>query len=73
MHGAGMEASVKSEITAKLNSFIKPIAYRLEQEILRRYYFDDALYESSFTGDPDLEAALKILHDSVQYQRILKP
>ncbi len=70
---AGLYASLKTEISEKLKAFKKPITYRLQQEILQRFYFDDALYESSFVGDPDLETALNVLHDGAKYQKILQP
>ncbi len=67
------EARLKKEINEKMNLFSKSLQYRLQQEILRRYYFDDALYESSFVGDPDLEKALAILHNNNEYKKILLP
>jgi len=73
MERAGLYASLKTEISEKLKAFKKPITYRLQQEILQRFYFDDALYESSFVGDPDLETALNVLHDGAKYQKILQP
>ena len=67
------DARLKKEINEKMALFSKSLQYRLQQEILRRYYFDDALYESSFVGDPDLEKALAILHNNNEYKKILLP
>jgi carboxyl-terminal processing protease len=61
------------EIESKINSFEAPLQYRLTQEILKRYYFDDALYETSFSGDPDIFSALGILQNDTRYRKILNP
>lgn len=64
---------LKSEITSRLTTFRKPLAFRLKQEILRRYYYDESLYESSFKGDPDIESALGIIGRPDAFQKILHP
>lgn len=67
------EKRIQGEVDKKLESFSVALRYRLTQEILKRYYFDSALYESSFSGDPDIFAALRILKDEEKYRLILKP
>jgi carboxyl-terminal processing protease len=44
----------------------------LETEISSRYYFDQALVETTFDNDVDIQAALKILADQPKYNSILK-
>ncbi len=43
----------------------------LEEEILRRYYFQNSRYEYSFTTDPDIQEAIKVLENPTQYKEIL--
>ena len=65
--------TLTKEITAKIEAFAKPLKYQLTQEILKRYYYDSALYESSFSGDPDIESAISVLHNETDYRRRLLP
>jgi carboxyl-terminal processing protease len=64
---------LKTEVTNKLTGFENALKYRLTQEILKRYYFDNALYESSFSGDPDIFTALGILKNEEKYRKTLNP
>lgn len=43
----------------------------LEEEILRRYYFQKSRYEYSFKTDEDILEAMKVLDDAQRYQQIL--
>lgn len=45
----------------------------LEEEIARRYYFQNARYEASFKSDEDIQQALKLFVNPAQYQALLKP
>lgn len=45
----------------------------LQEEIARRYYYQKARYETSFTTDDDIQEALKLFKDTARYQQILKP
>lgn len=64
---------LNSSINKKLEIMRKSLQYRLTQEILKRYYFDAALYESSFTGDPDLQATMELLKNEARYRKTLLP
>ena len=55
-----------------LQSFKEEIKSLLEQEISGRYYYQDGIIESSFQRDADIEAALKILSDTVEYKKIIQ-
>ncbi|MBS3913214.1 MAG: S41 family peptidase [Bacteroidetes bacterium] len=65
--------TLESQVKIKLRAFEEPLRYQLTREILKRYYYDSALYESSFDGDPDLGAALNVLHNEADYRRRLLP
>ena len=45
----------------------------LEEEIARRYYYQNARYEASFKSDEDIQEALKLFANPAQYQALLKP
>jgi len=44
----------------------------IEQEIVKRYYYQKGAVEVGLKGDPYIEAALKVLKDPQRYQSILK-
>lgn len=50
----------------------KQITHLLEQEIIKRYYFQKGSIEADLDGDPYIEAALKVLKDPNRYKSILK-
>lgn len=68
-----LHARIDKEVNSKLHAFKSSLQYRLTQEILKRYYSGASLYESSFDGDPDLEAALGVLQNDEKYRRLLRP
>ena len=43
----------------------------LEEEIVRRYYFQKGRIEAGFDHDLDVQAALKIFADKTAYKNIL--
>ena len=43
----------------------------LEEEIVRRYYFQKGRIEAGFDHDADVQAALKIFADKAAYKNIL--
>lgn len=43
----------------------------LQDEIIKRYYFQKGLIENSFSRDKDVQEALKLLKDSARYRGIL--
>ncbi len=55
-----------------LVTFKDEIKKSLEQEIVSRYYLQKGIVESSFNSDKDIAAAIKVLNDPVQYNKILK-
>lgn len=73
VHNPSLSGTLTKEIVAKIEAFAKPLKYQLTQEILKRYYYDSALYESSFSGDPDIESAISVLHNETDYRRRLLP
>ncbi len=50
----------------------KQITHLLEQEIIKRYYFQKGSIEADLDDDPYIEAALKVLKDPNRYKSILK-
>lgn len=70
---AAVYVAIKKEVAEKLEGYRTAIAFQLKREILRRYYSDAAFYESSFEGDPDMDAALAIVNDTIQYRKLLLP
>ena len=43
----------------------------MEEEIVSRYYLQKGIIEASFDDDEDIQAALKVLNDPIEYSRIL--
>lgn len=43
----------------------------LEQEILKRYFYREGLYEYQVANNPEIQEALAVLNDSKRYERIL--
>lgn len=44
----------------------------LREEIIRRFYFQEGVIESSFDRDPELKAAVEVLQEPDRYQAILE-
>ncbi len=69
-------ASLKSaaEVNKKddLKRFKDEISYILEEEIVSRYYFESGMIEAAFDDDQDILAAIEILNNPNEYQRLLK-
>ncbi len=70
---SNMETKLQSEIRDKMNGYNREILNRLENEIVKRYYFGDAQYEYSFRADPDILQSIEVLNNPVRYQKILNP
>jgi carboxyl-terminal processing protease len=45
----------------------------LEEEIVKRYYFQKGRIEASFAHDLEITEALNLLQNPVRYQEILNP
>lgn len=55
-----------------LKRFKDEISYMLEEEIVSRYYFESGMIEAAFDDDQDILAAIEILNNPDEYQRLLK-
>jgi len=64
---ATAEANKKDD----LQRFKDEISFILEEEIVSRYYLESGIVEASFDNDHDIIAALKILNDPDEYQKLL--
>ena len=75
-------ASIKGQFDALKQNFVHDkqadldknkteIVKALEEEILRRYFFQRARYEYSFKSDEDIQQAIKVLDNQEEYQRLL--
>ncbi|MBL7811099.1 MAG: S41 family peptidase [Bacteroidetes bacterium] len=69
--GMQMETMLGPQIRERIQFYHDALKYMLEQEILERYYFGDAIYEHSFSGDPDIKEALSVFNDPGRLKRIL--
>lgn len=67
------ETSLKNLITSKMKNMDKLIKYRLEHEILKRYFLETAMYKHGFDADPDLLMAIETLEDNSKYTKLLTP
>ena len=54
-----------------LNKYRKEISRMLRQAIVGRYFYNQGAIIASLDGDPEVEAALKVLSDPVQYRNLL--
>ncbi len=49
----------------------KEIISALNREIASRYYLQKGIIESSFSSDPDMQTALRVLGDEAEYSKVL--
>ncbi|HVD99724.1 MAG TPA: S41 family peptidase [Cytophagaceae bacterium] len=54
-----------------LITFKEEVKEIIEEEIVSRYYLQKGIIEASFDDDEDIQAALKVLNDQAEYQKIL--
>jgi len=66
-----LKAHLSHDKQADLERNKEEVMRILEEEILRRYYFQRARYEYSFRTDEDIKAALKVLDNQEEYKKIL--
>ncbi len=66
-----IKQSLGHDKLADLDKNKEEIIEMLEEEIVRRYYFQKGKIEASFSHDADIQEALKILADKVAYKKIL--
>lgn len=68
-----LKHNLQHDKQADLEKNKKEIIQLLDEEIARRYYFQKAKYESTFSADEDIQEALKVLNDQSRYTALLKP
>jgi carboxyl-terminal processing protease len=66
-----LENNLKKIKMSDLEKNKNEILELLRSEIARRYYYEEALIESTFTADADVLKALEIFNDKAQYQSLL--
>ncbi len=67
-----IKASLEQKKANDLITHQSEISWHLRREIVRRYFFQDGVFEASFDDDPDLIAANSLLADPVAYRKILQ-
>ncbi len=69
-------ASLKSTAAVNkkgdLKRFKDQIRYMIEEEIISRYYLESGMIEAAFDDDQDILAAIEVLNNPDEYQRLLK-
>jgi carboxyl-terminal processing protease len=68
-----MKTQLKRDKQADLDKNKLEIISLLEEEIVKRYYFQKGRIEASFAHDLEITEALNILQNPVRYQEILNP
>lgn len=66
-----LKATLTHDKQADLDKNRSELCELLQEEIARRYYFQKARYESTFSIDEDVQEALKIVKDKKRYAEIL--
>lgn len=66
-----LESSLKKIKMADMEKNKGEILELLRAEIARRYYYEEAVVESTFTADADVLKAIEIFNDKAHYQSIL--
>lgn len=68
-----LEEEMKKEKKNDLYKDKDEIKMLIEQEIVKRYYYQDGMVEASFQHDNELKKAIEILNSSDKYNTLLKP
>lgn len=78
-YGSGLEpkynaflANVLQEKVSKLDSNKEEITEWLTAEIIKRYYFNEGVYQQKLSFDTVIVQATKLLHDEKSYQKLLR-
>jgi carboxyl-terminal processing protease len=66
-----LKSSMNHDKQADIEKNKEEIRSLLEEEIVRRYYFQKGRIEAGFDHDVDVQAALKIFADKTAYNKIL--
>lgn len=69
----GLKNSLGHDKQADIDKNKTEIMQLLEEEIVRRYYYQKGKIEASFHHDTDIIEALKLFADMPRYHKILKP
>lgn len=68
-----MKTQLKHDKQADLDKNKEEIISLIEEEIVRRYYYQKGRTEASFAHDEDIKEALSIFADPTRYQKTLAP
>lgn len=66
-----LQARIIQDVKADFDTYRKDIKEDLSQSILARYLPESMLLERSLTGDVQVQAAMKVLQDGYQYDKLL--
>ncbi|WP_046743435.1 S41 family peptidase [Kordia zhangzhouensis] len=64
-------ASIKQSKIEALNTYKEQIQKQLKNEIIKRYFYREGLYEYQLTNDEAIKTATKLLANKVKYEAIL--
>lgn len=67
-----LEAEIKAHKKEDLKVFSAEIKLALKEEIISRYHKRQGMIESSFENDEEVDEAIKLLNDEVQYKNLLQ-
>ncbi len=67
-----LEGKIKAEKAGELTRNKARILREIEQEIIGRYFFQRGKVRKSLKNDPEVEAAVQLLHDQARYQQLLR-
>lgn len=67
---AALEKKLTHNLDLELDRFAKPIKEAMVDEIVKRYYYERGSVQAALKDNPDLEKAIEILNDSVQYNKV---
>lgn len=70
-HLTSLEDKIRMLKEKDLMKFKSDIKALLEQEIITRYYLQKGLIEVTFPDDPDIQKAIEVLQNPVEYKKIL--
>ena len=68
---AALEKKLNHNLDRDLETFKKQISEYLSQEIITRYFYQRGAAMERLKDDSDLESAIKVLQDTIEYKNIL--
>lgn len=66
------KSAVENEKIQTLDENAAEIIERLTEEIVKRYYYSEGVYQQKLSFDPSIVEATELLHDTKKYKNILK-